>query len=639
MKPGMKSLRTNPELIYSLGPASKLFKREIISDLQMPDHIEIGEDQPFVLECLLRSKSIYTVDEIVYYYRSREAEVASLSQVVKENPMRTLRNLILSLELGLELCQKYLNNQYEQDLILTNYFNRVIKADIWPAVIQILKLRDGQAQKEMFEKLDELQNFMPRYLFKENVFFFQMVLLEFIERYSFIQKEAKNSYVRLMAHTFDRIDSNVKTYLVENETLKDSSKKMRKVMKSIHYKTSVPIFNYLLFRKIGKISSIVLNKIQVMFRKAKTLLKSTVLRRILFPIYKVNQSKNKIVFLTNKDKYLTESFNPIYSEMVSRKLEKNTYFHFKMNRPRTFKEMSHLLKDVAGAKIIFLDDYYRQLYGLKTSPKTDVVQLWHAAGAFKKFGYSAIGSLDSNTQEFEKRAHQNYSHVICSSEEIRPFYAEAFNVKEENVLALGTPRTDCFFDETYKQIKREEFIGKYPMINGRKIVTYAPTFRGGPGVRQKFDNHFDVRRFIERFSDEYVLVVKMHPSVKSGIRIYDDMKDDVLNMSNMNMNDLLLCTDVLVTDYSSVIFDYSLLNKPIIFYAYDLEEYMEERAFYYDYKSFVPGPIVTTNDELYDAISKVDTIDLTKISDFSDRFFDNNKGNSAKKIVDQLIDK
>ena len=66
---------------------------------------------------------------------------------------------------------------------------------------------------------------------------------------------------------------------------------------------------------------------------------------------------------------------------------------------------------------------------------------------------------------------------------------------------------------------------------------------------------------------------------------------------------------------------------------------MEERAFYYDYKSFVPGPIVTTNDELYDAISKVDTIDLTKISDFSDRFFDNNKGNSAKKIVDQLIDK
>ena len=281
-------------------------------------------------------------------------------------------------------------------------------------------------------------------------------------------------------------------------------------------------------------------------------------------------------------------------------------------------------------------DYYRQLYDLDIRKETEVIQLWHAAGAFKKFSYSALEGTDANTEDFERKAHKNYTKVICSSEEIRPFYAEAFNVPESKVYALGTPRTDKLFDEAYQQEIQTHFLESHPEIKGRKIVTYAPTFRGGAKERQTFKNELDISEFVERFSSEYVLVVKMHPSVKNGIKIDRRLSNDVLDLSSMDMNDLLICTDILVTDYSSVIFDYSIMKKPMIFYAYDLEDYIDERSFYYDYESFVPGPIVKTNEELLSIIEDIDQVDLDEIDHFSNRFFVN-KGNSAKKIVEKIM--
>ena len=635
MKPGEKHITTNPELLYSLGPASKLFKREIIEDLRMPTDIEIGEDQPFILELLLRSEKIYTIDKIVYNYRSREAAEASLSQILRVDPVRTFRNITKSLKLGLDLFAKYIDNELLRDKIEIYYFNRVIRADLWPAIIESLKERNGDNQKIIFTQLNEMQSFFPKRLFGENLFYFQMVVLEFIERFTFIQDKAKASYVTLMKDTLNRLEPSVIAFLEGNEDLIEVPLKMKAVRKSVKTNNSQPIFIYLVKRKVKRIGIKLVNKIPILFRKAKTVLSGIVLRRILFPFYKTKKQSDTILFLTNKDAELSGSFMPVYKEIREQYPDAVIKCYFKKGK-RNFSEMNHLLRDVATAKIIFLDDYYRQLYGLQTSPKTEVVQLWHAAGAFKKFGFSSIGSLDSNTPEFETRAHQNYTKVICSSEEIRPHYADAFNTKLENVLALGTPRTDKLFDESYQEMIRAEFFGAHPEIAGRKVVTYAPTFRGGAKERQKFINHFDIRRFRNMFSEDYILIVKMHPSVKNGIYIYDDLAEDVLNLSDMDMNDLLLCTDILITDYSSVIFDYSILKKPMIFYAYDLEEYMAERSFYYDYESFVPGPIVKTNDELLSAVKCIEEIDLNQVEEFSNRFFVN-QGESDKEVVKMIM--
>ena len=129
----------------------------------------------------------------------------------------------------------------------------------------------------------------------------------------------------------------------------------------------------------------------------------------------------------------------------------------------------------------------------------------------------------------------------------------------------------------------------------------------------------------------------MHPSVSKSQGVPFDLKDDILNLSTMDMNDLLISTDILITDYSSVIFDYSLLNRPILFYAYDLEEYIAERDFYYSYKEFVPGPILETNEELFSKIENISTVDLKQIEIFKHKFFDQLDGQSAKRIVDTIF--
>ena len=100
----------------------------------MPETIKIGEDQPFVLEALLRSNKIYTIDQIVYNYRSRETIEASLSQIVKVNPYATFTDVSQSLFIGLPLFEKYIDNKYVVIESLKIYFDRVIRFDLCPAI-------------------------------------------------------------------------------------------------------------------------------------------------------------------------------------------------------------------------------------------------------------------------------------------------------------------------------------------------------------------------------------------------------------------------------------------------------------------------------------------------------------------------
>lgn len=629
-KEGARSIETNPELVYSLGPASKLYRKKIIRDLRMPETIKIGEDQPFVLEALLRSNKIYTIDQIVYNYRSRETIEASLSQIVKVNPYATFTDVSQSLFIGLPLFEKYIDNKYGVIESLKIYFDRVIRFDLWPAIREILKSKDSEAQKKVFEQLIIMNQKMPKQLFSENMFYFQMLTTELVERFTFIQREAYNEYIMLLKSLFQHMSPGTVAHIQDNIRIQDANKKMIALKRSIHLKTTAPIVLYLGKRRFAKES-------KILTKKAGTMFKTVVLRKILFPIYKISLPKTKILFMTNKDEKMTGTFQMIYDEISENNINKEKVFCYLKANNRSFSAQNRLLRDVASAKIIFLDDYYRQIYGLKLPEKTNVIQLWHAAGAFKKFGFGAIGSLDANTAAFEKAAHQNYSKVICSSKEIVPFYAEAFHIAEKNVLPLGVPRADKLLDQEYLAFTKTKFLNMHPEINGRKIITYAPTFRGGPAERKNFSMMLNIREFVKRFSDEYVLVIKMHPSVSKSQGVPYDLEEHVLNLSGMDMNDLLIVTDILVTDYSSVIFDYSLLKRPMIFFAYDLENYLAERNFYYEYRKFVPGPIVANNDSLFQAIEMIEEQDLTKVVEFRDRFFDELDGKSAQRIVKEVL--
>lgn len=262
-------------------------------------------------------------------------------------------------------------------------------------------------------------------------------------------------------------------------------------------------------------------------------------------------------------------------------------------------------KLAAAASVIVLEDFYPQLHALDLREGTSVVQLWHACGAFKMFGLSDIGKVSHLGQDTKN--HRNYSAAIVSSEAMVPFYSEAFGVAAESVMPLGVPRTDIFFGQEYSRNVRERLYGTYPGLAGKQVVLFAPTFRGGGNKDAYYPwERFLVDAFVEALPEDSVLVVKNHPFVKQKFCCKEENKGRVLDLTGQeNINDILFITSLLITDYSSCIFEASLLAVPMLFYVFDLEEYVKSRDIYFDFASFAPGKQVKSFEELKEEAGKI----------------------------------
>ncbi|MBC2375824.1 glycosyl transferase family 2 [Listeria welshimeri] len=361
-------------------------------------------------------------------------------------------------------------------------------------------------------------------------------------------------------------------------------------------------------------------------------------RKVIFFIAKLLPvSKNNVLLVSNKISKLDATFMPIYQTIKQKHPEKSVKAYMKM-QPEENHAMYYLTYfwNLGRAKYVFLDDYYYQLYSIRMRKNAEVIQLWHAAGAFKRFGHSSLGFKDSISLDFETKAHQNYTTSVISSSDLKPIYAEAFHMDETKIEAFGLPRLWKLFDQDYKEFRLDYFQKMYPLLKGKKVITYAPTFRGNSEERKSFQLELDLREMKKSLGEEYVVVIKLHPLVSVETQVPEDLADFVLDFSGIEMNDVLIVTDILITDYSSVIYDYSILNRPIIFYAYDLDAYSLERNFYQDYLKFVPGPVVSTTEETIKVIQE-NQIMTGKLQDFADKAFEYRDGNAAARIIDHVI--
>lgn len=298
-------------------------------------------------------------------------------------------------------------------------------------------------------------------------------------------------------------------------------------------------------------------------------------------------------------------------------------------------------KYYAQCKCLVLTDYYYYAYANKPRENQQVIQLWHGCGAFKKWGYSTADlewGADRKALE-EYPIHNTYTYVTVSSEKVRKFYSEAFNCSEEIIHADGVPRTDKYFDKEYVSSARKNVLEKYPEIGNRKIILYSPTFRGSSKGKANFTQMLDfiyLKRYLEK---EYVILVKLHPFVKKGMNLSKQLEEIysgfVFDVSKtLPIDDAMCAADMVVTDYSSLIFEYALLMRPMIFFAYDLEQYDRERSFYFDYKNFVPGDIVKDTEELYLAIRKNEKhFEYEKVEKFKSEFMSACDGKSTERIL------
>lgn len=360
---------------------------------------------------------------------------------------------------------------------------------------------------------------------------------------------------------------------------------------------------------------------------------------VMYPIFQlfIKERDNEVLFLSDSRSDFSGNF-----QFVKEEIERRNHYHItailkkNLKSKKTLKEKFSLIFSLARAKYVFVDDFYPIIYPVKLKKTKKLIQLWHAMGAYKTVGYSRTGKIGG--PKGYNCTHRNYTGTIVSSENVRKNYAEAFGIDIEKVHALGTPRTDVFFDSHYADKIKKSLYKKYPILKGKKVILLAPTFRGNGQGTAHYDFHLiDFKELSQKLSKDYICIIKWHPFIKNRPDYPIEKDSFYLDLSDeREINDLLFITDILITDYSSVIYEYSFFHKPILFYVPDLEEYMESRDFYYSFEQYNYGVAVKDKGKLVDAIVHA-KVDEKKLEEFSNFFCSACDGNSTKRVVDYFL--
>jgi CDP-glycerol glycerophosphotransferase len=265
------------------------------------------------------------------------------------------------------------------------------------------------------------------------------------------------------------------------------------------------------------------------------------------------------------------------------------------------KNLIQTVKVLKAAKYIFITHGFGDIFYIDFSPETKLIHLGHGI-SFKKGGHDLKDTFMPFTEKMmNQKLVESMNLLIDSSEETKKHKMTRFGIISDKVAVTGYPRNDILANHTKKLESTIKF--KLKIENYQEVILYAPTFRDYDytiPLNEKFLKKLD--SYLTK--ENKVLIYKPHPFTED-IDL-SNYKSIISVKRNIDINDLLVIADILITDYSSVFYDYLLTMRPIIFFADDLEQYMEVRDFYYDYRTFVPGPFVRTG---YELIEKLKTIE------------------------------
>lgn len=304
------------------------------------------------------------------------------------------------------------------------------------------------------------------------------------------------------------------------------------------------------------------------------------------------------------------------------------------------------LRLFARCSVLFLVDHFPLADIPKRRAETQVVQLWHACGILKRWGYATTGNAWGASPEELRRypiyINQTLSTISANTPCIREAYQAAFNCDPEIIKALGSPRTDIYFDQAFCQEARRRIQSKIPNLGDRKILLYAPSFRGKSISKSHLDVDLDFLQLKKSLSDQYVFVIKFHPLMQHGTRLESARLrgfDFVYNFTNRISSEEALCAaDILITDYSSIVFDYMLFEKPIISFIYDIDQYIEDRGLFLPYEEVFPGPYVFSQKELTEKLLTVDQwFDREKIRRYKLKYMSACDGYSTERIYREVF--
>lgn len=345
--------------------------------------------------------------------------------------------------------------------------------------------------------------------------------------------------------------------------------------------------------------------------------------RVFLPFTKIK--KNKILFVSLESDVLEHEFKMIYDELQGKGYQlccSLTKFELSiLGSLKYFFTCIRLLFDINTSALVILD-YNNYVVSKFKRKGVKILQLWHASGAIKKFGNEI------------KRDYpiKNYDYVIANAEAFRKSYAKAFGVCENQIYITGRPETDCLYQLDYHKKNRKKIVEKYPVIKGKKVILYAPTFRGR--LITGFKNvYMNVDKVQELLGDEYVILYKMHPLLRN---YQIGSHPNIICCNDEELYHLFSVADYLISDYSALIFDFSIMNKPMLFFVPDLDVYREETGLFIEYEKEMPGPICNDEEEIATIIKK-DVFDMGLIEKFNTHYHKYSDGKSIHRVL-QLIE-
>ena len=349
----------------------------------------------------------------------------------------------------------------------------------------------------------------------------------------------------------------------------------------------------------------------------------------LYFFIKLLPTQNKAVLITRLNRQTSVDFQLLIEEIGQRHPKTRTVI-LNHRRNNIFRQALDILSEMyhlATSQVAVIDSYIIPVSILHHKQSLRIVQMWHALGAIKGFGYQTLDKPAGNSRKTSEimAMHCNYSKVICGSEATAAIYSNCFNVAPENIVPIGLPRVDYLLD--IKNQARSRLIAQnlFPNLDNRRIILYAPTFRKS--------NVLPLEQLIKQIDfSRYTLIIKLHTLDASPLQTHVNVckiHDEI------SILDLLPAVDYVITDYSATVFEAALLGKPLFFWSFDYEHYAQNCGFALDYYKEMPGLISKDPAEIIRAIEK-NEFDSTRIRTFAKKYITYQDGSCTKRLVELL---
>lgn len=363
----------------------------------------------------------------------------------------------------------------------------------------------------------------------------------------------------------------------------------------------------------------------------------------------MKKRKKKIAIISRESNSKTLDIAMLEAELLKRGCDVTVLSRLltKEKSVRMLGYIGHVLRQEAAilaSDVVVLDTYCIPASMIPHGKGTKVVQMWHALGAVKKFGWQTVGKEGGSSEKVARlmRMHRGYDYVVSPSDITGAYYCEAFDTDSSRIVKYGLPRIDYIKSVTAGDRHADtagKILAMYPQLrktgsgderNVKQTVLYAPTFRSGKAV--------DVQSLIDALDPEkYDLVVKLHPLYRAGAADRSSSGGNGLNViydENFSSYDWLSVADMVISDYSSLVIEATLADKPLFIYAYDLEEYEASTGLNMDFRSEPIAPYVFGDARDLAECMDRNSFDFDALHAFRDRYIDIDTDNCTAALAD-----